>query len=656
MPEAEQKSNQVKRVLKPRDFDKWGLDNILDWFITVWLLLIIGITTWQLGGVHSETMIYNAYFMGALIIAHSLWFILSEESLLRFNPWALIFIPFLFFIFFSWAFWTPTRWIAKKELFLYLQGAIIFWVMLHNVRTREHLKCFIGGLLVIAMGAVFCAFYQFFKNPTWLPMGYVLPGYNGRATGTFGTPNNFAGLMTLSFFPLIVGAIVPRFSPLLRVFCGIGAFFFGCGLIFSMSRGGLLSVVIGLSLLPYGLTRSQRWRKAGWIILAAGVLFGGFFLYHHMDLMRYRADLMIATQGGIQSRFAMWGAAWNIFLENPILGSGSGSYNLFFEQYRPVGFNTDPIWAHNDYLNMLSDYGLIGFTLFFGAIFMILRQGYLRWKELPFQAKYSDGGEGMPKTKVILVGFGVALISLGVHAWSDFHLKIPALVFYCAAYLAIILKVCTHRTWTFRTGALFYSLLLFFPALGFCMVFISWAIPTYEADSMLVQGKRRMNKTFNHEIYRNKESYNKETFKVLSRASEIDPDNADAWAQQSYMAYFLAYEGLDGAMKWVDQAQRAQRYARKSLDLCNQQWFPNVCLGLGYLLENKTEEARPYFEAAVKLAPNNAQAWYYYGAYLALDRSRPDRALDAVNRSLLLDNMNHEAYLLQEKLEKIASM
>jgi len=60
------------------------------------------------------------------------------------------------------------------------------------------------------------------------------------------------------------------------------------------------------------------------------------------------------------SRFYLWAVAWNMFKKNIIFGNGWGSYLKAMEGSTFQG-------AHNDYLQLLAETGLIGFTLWIFA-------------------------------------------------------------------------------------------------------------------------------------------------------------------------------------------------------------------------------------------------------------------------------------------------
>ena len=49
------------------------------------------------------------------------------------------------------------------------------------------------------------------------------------------------------------------------------------------------------------------------------------------------------------------------------MGKGGGSFDALLEKHRPEGLWETPKYAHNDYLNTLMEYGVIGWVLGFGV-------------------------------------------------------------------------------------------------------------------------------------------------------------------------------------------------------------------------------------------------------------------------------------------------
>lgn len=81
---------------------------------------------------------------------------------------------------------------------------------------------------------------------------------------------------------------------------------------------------------------------------------------HHADP---RARL---TSTGNNGRIPQWEIAWDAFKEEPLRGNGAGTYELSWAQNRPYGFTV--IDAHSLYVEVLGEFGIIGFLLIGGAL------------------------------------------------------------------------------------------------------------------------------------------------------------------------------------------------------------------------------------------------------------------------------------------------
>ena len=91
----------------------------------------------------------------------------------------------------------------------------------------------------------------------------------------------------------------------------------------------------------------------------------------------------------ISQRLRFYNQSFQTFLDNPILGIGIGNWELKSidtDSENILGY-TVPYHAHNDYLELLAETGLIGFLLFYGLIFFTLYKlvrAYLNKKETNF--------------------------------------------------------------------------------------------------------------------------------------------------------------------------------------------------------------------------------------------------------------------------------
>ncbi len=78
----------------------------------------------------------------------------------------------------------------------------------------------------------------------------------------------------------------------------------------------------------------------------------------------------------VDSRISLWMIAWEIFLDDPLLGQGPHTFRpLYFEYFNRIDFpdwvtfdpwGTAVPWAHNLYLEILAERGIVGFLAFAG--------------------------------------------------------------------------------------------------------------------------------------------------------------------------------------------------------------------------------------------------------------------------------------------------
>jgi O-antigen ligase len=116
----------------------------------------------------------------------------------------------------------------------------------------------------------------------------------------------------------------------------------------------------------------------------------------------------------------------NILRDHPWIGTGLGSFETAFPPYQSLA--GDDIWghAHNDYAEALSESGLIGGLLIFGALLMFFP---LVLQNLGGRL---DGAGGW-----IQLGATIGCCGLLVHSFVDFNLRIPA----NAAWFAVCIGI-----------------------------------------------------------------------------------------------------------------------------------------------------------------------------------------------------------------------
>jgi hypothetical protein len=359
---------------------------------------------------------------------------------------------------------------------------------------------------------------------------------------------------------------------------------------------------------------------------------------------------------GERSRPILWQASLRLAADAPVTGTGAGSFNVLFERERPEGFRDEPQWAHNDFLNMLGDYGAAGFLLFFGAA------GAVTWRLLRAR-RAADGpaylvyGYDDWRAPEITRAIGAGLLALGLACLVDFHLKIPAV-----AMLAAILAAEGWR----RAGS---GGAADFPderqaparagyarraARAFAAIAVVWAaagmvMPLFYDEAARREGRALLDLLAAPDISA------KEQRLILARAEGLLfvaswmglPDNPQACADIAYANALWSRLEPDNAQVYGRAAELAARAARAQSAVVYEFW---IRLGVALDVQGRWVEAGDAFARALELAPASALAWYHYAYHLGLNPATTSLAAASVEICLRIDPGYESARVLRVRL------
>ncbi|HXN45444.1 MAG TPA: O-antigen ligase family protein [Bryobacteraceae bacterium] len=151
----------------------------------------------------------------------------------------------------------------------------------------------------------------------------------------------------------------------------------------SLSRGALVASLVMLTLGRVSAT-VKGWL---WGLLSLGVAMVAFWwMFNNIEPLRdhfllgdvqwHVGDVGINVSG----RSSLWRVTYDSFLDSPWVGKGAGSAaHLVRDRFRTIGH------PHNDYLRVLHDYGIVGFSLWLLGWFRILKQ---LWKQARFSERW----------------------------------------------------------------------------------------------------------------------------------------------------------------------------------------------------------------------------------------------------------------------------
>lgn len=197
--------------------------------------------------------------------------------------------------------------------------------------------------------------------------------------GSFVNRHNFAAYMEMTIsIPLgliFVGAVRP--DKRLLYFTAIALM--GVALLLSGSRGGLVAFLTEIILLVI-LTTGNRGRKrlglkiALAVVLFAAVVVGAIFVGGDTSLTRFAEQ---SAAGDITTgRTQIWRTTIEVIEANFPFGAGLGAFGVAYTPNDPLSGLERVEQAHNDYLQVVADAGLIGLAIGIFFLVMLFRAGF----------------------------------------------------------------------------------------------------------------------------------------------------------------------------------------------------------------------------------------------------------------------------------------
>ncbi len=259
--------------------------------------------------------------------------------------------------------------------------------------------------------------------------------------GPYVNQHHFASLMVMLSAPVIgllaAGSLKRDYLPLLW----IAAAMMAIAVVFSGSRGGILSyaVMTGMVLLIAGrhsaVNESSHDRKVGKIRLLAAKFAGIAIIFLALvgvilflgagdNLMR-GLGLGAASDDVSSGRFHFWGVAFQIFRVHPIIGAGLDAFGVAFTQFDTRNGMYRVEQAHNEYLQMLADGGILGFACVAAFIFLLIKRGLA---QIAAAKNRVDVG--------VRLGALAGCVAVLIHSFFDFPLRTHA-----NAYIFLLLVI-----------------------------------------------------------------------------------------------------------------------------------------------------------------------------------------------------------------------
>ena len=383
--------------------------------------------------------------------------------------------------------WMPLSVHVKGTILetLRITSYIFFYILTVQILSRgDRLKRTVMVCSWLAIGIGLIALLQKFSSPGkiyWLravtvsahPVGPWI--YRSQYCGYMELVAPLVLALSLYYRPVIssgeslrrrIAAFFSRDGGNLYILLGFGLLILASSTFISLSRGGIIA--FSLSFLFFFLLLA--WKEARYSslfyvgVVSCLVLTVSWFGW---DPIVQRFDHIINSSGDVDiGRFPIWKNSWQLFKDFWLTGSGFGTFIAIFPQYRTFPGSEIYDHAHNDYLELLTDGGIIGFILVSWFLIAIIRSGMRMLRRR--RDRYSI---------LLSIGALTGIVATLIHSISDFNMHNGAVGLYFFFVCGLLVAAGHTRfhyqlnsTLLSRSGWLSRNILMFSGGVLFCLV------------------------------------------------------------------------------------------------------------------------------------------------------------------------------------------
>lgn len=496
---------------------------------------------------------------------------------------------------------SPVAAYAREDVVMILSGLVVYVLSATSLSHPKWRMGLFAVLVVLLLGNLLVGFIHFSGRWTF----HVVPSFartfsEGRVGGFFNNANHLGAFLAMSFLLLLGTVFFGRAGVVMKLLAGFLCVAAVIELRLTLSRAALLGAGVGaimmLVLSLWFVWRSNR-HLFGMIVIGGLVaaLLGGAVLYQvGADNLRRR---MANSPVEADLRWNIWESGLQQHALSPVVGTGARTFKDYGQTLRQPdapAHQLDPVFMHNEYLQMMGDYGWIGLGLFAIAILLHLGNG-LRFVWWFVNWRYPETGAMRSDSFAMALGAMAALVAGLVHAVFEFHFHVPSLVLLAAFCCGVLMnpgfKLESHQPQRLVGVRPLSKVMTGLAALTLLAATWRYAPADYESSQAGIARARGD---------RDDEAY------WLNRAMRSGGDNAE-------VHYRMGLLQLEGVSAPVDEGGKlllstAVEHLSKAASLNPLHYLYYVALTDVYDIQGREADALTAARMAVKTAPQHEEA------------------------------------------------
>ena len=528
----------------------------------------------------------------------------------------------LFFLYIAGrALFSPEEYLARSDLFMALGAMSLYLLVALKLTSPAMRSSLVGLLLVLGLANCLVGAVQFTRGTNFMVFDFLTRAdYGSRASGFYGYPNHLALFLEVCIFMGFAMAIWSRWRPWAKILAGYVSIMCVVGLLFTGSRGGYAGALAGA--LVFGILSlrlvGEFARTKAIVMLVVGTLMFmalGLGVQHFLSksaVIEERLELGMKMRSN-DTRLQLWKAAWRQFKLQPVVGTGSGTYLYYGRQFTtPIG--SDPVHSHNEYLELLAEYGVLGIAAALMFLDSHFRGG---WKWMTRQIIAQSRAESVAGNSLAMtVGALSVVAACLIHSGMDFTLHMPANMLTMALIFGLLANPGSSRD-SIPSEANSESdddglpswIRLSLPILGILLAVL--ALPTWPGEYFAFRARAVTadgGYMTSPELAQALESF-------ARRGLRWDPRNPNLHRYAGVAETALSAQASDAAAEkhWTDASIASYE---AGLKLAPKNILLVLDLAWAYETAERFSEAEPLFRRAVELDPNAPDSRYAYASHL----------------------------------------
>jgi len=322
----------------------------------------------------------------------------------------------------------------KGGVFRLIGYILIFFVMVEEVKDPRHIKMIVFAISAGLILASFDSIWQVLTGRDFI-RGYAPVVNIGlvRATASF-KDSNVLGIYLSAILPLMLGLTLFYFKGIKKIIFVLISLLGLAGVLLTYSRPTLLAIYIVLFFL--GIVRKDK------ILISLLIIFtllSPFLLPKSVKNWATEVEYNPLRFMCNDDRIAVYRNSLNMIKDHPFIGLGANTYMKNYKKYRePVEYRNivtkDYMYAHNNFLHMAAEIGLIGLGIFIWLLYKLFMECKNIYKRLDNHY-----------LKIVSLSLSACLIAFLVNGLTESSLYYSrvAIIFWYIAGLSLALNKFT---------------------------------------------------------------------------------------------------------------------------------------------------------------------------------------------------------------------